>query len=72
MPFISLNKVEGVRLYFDNCSGCHQSSGRGIANVVPPLDGNPTNLAPDVFHVIKVFIRCINAHNSLLCQNQLG
>ena len=64
MPFISLNKVEGARLYFDNSSGCHQSSGRGIMNVVPPLDGNPVTLTPDGFDIVKIVIRGINARNS--------
>ena len=61
-----MNKVEGARLYIDNCSGCHQSSGRGIANVIPPLDGNPAILAPNGADIIKVVIRGINARNGYI------
>ncbi|HLH94121.1 MAG TPA: c-type cytochrome [Xanthobacteraceae bacterium] len=34
----------GARTYDNNCSGCHQRSGRGIAGGFPPLAGH----APDV------------------------
>ena len=34
----------GARTYDDNCSGCHQRSGRGIAGGFPPLAGH----APEV------------------------
>jgi mono/diheme cytochrome c family protein len=63
---LDTNKVEGARLYIDNCSGCHQSSGRGIVNIIPPLDGNPAILAPDGADIIKVVIRGINARNGYI------
>jgi mono/diheme cytochrome c family protein len=63
---LDMNKVEGARLYIDNCSGCHQSSGRGIVNVIPPLDGNPAIIAPDGADIIKVIIRGINARNGYI------
>ena len=63
---LDMNKAEGARLYIDNCSGCHQSSGRGITNVIPPLDGNPAIIAPDGANIIKVIIRGINAGNGYI------
>lgn len=63
---LDMNKVEGARLYIDNCSACHQSSGRGIVNVIPPLDGNPAILAPNGADIIKVVIRGINARNGYI------
>lgn len=63
---LDMNKAEGARLYIDNCSGCHQSSGRGIMNVIPPLDGNPAIIAPDGADIIKVIIRGINARNGYI------
>lgn len=63
---VNTNKVEGASLYIDNCSGCHQSSGRGILNIVPPLDGNPAIIAPDGSDIIKVVIRGINARNGYI------
>jgi mono/diheme cytochrome c family protein len=63
---LDTNKVEGARLYIDNCSGCHQSTGRGIMNVIPPLDGNPAILAPNGADIIKVVIRGVNARNGYI------
>jgi mono/diheme cytochrome c family protein len=63
---LDMNKVEGARLYIDNCSACHQSSGRGIVNVIPPLDVNPVIIAPDGADIIKVVIRGINARNGYI------
>ena len=34
-------------LYVQNCAGCHQAKGTGIAGTFPPLAGNPVVLAPD-------------------------
>ena len=63
---IDTNKAEGTRLYVDNCSGCHQSSGRGIKDVIPPLDGNPVIIAPDGANIIKVMIRGVNGRNGYI------
>ena len=51
--------LNGTKLYIDNCSGCHQSSGRGIKGVIPPLAGNPVVMAPQSNDIIKVMIRGI-------------
>jgi mono/diheme cytochrome c family protein len=58
--------LEGARLYVDNCSGCHQSSGRGITGVIPPLAGNPAVIAPNGSNVVKVIIRGIEARNGYI------
>jgi mono/diheme cytochrome c family protein len=34
----------GAQLYLQNCSPCHQESGRGIPNVYPSLVGSPAAL----------------------------
>jgi mono/diheme cytochrome c family protein len=47
-------KVNGAKLYLDNCSGCHQATGRGLPNVFPPLAGNGVVIAPDPANIIKV------------------
>ncbi len=31
---------QGAHVYFNHCAMCHQANGRGIANVIPALDGN--------------------------------
>ena len=63
---IDTSKLEGAKLYIDNCSGCHQSSGRGITNVIPPLASNPAVLAPNGSNVVKVIIRGIEARNGYI------
>ena len=37
-----LARLDGQRLFFDNCAECHQADGQGIPNVYPALDGNET------------------------------
>ena len=54
-------KQRGATLYLDNCSGCHQASGRGIPNVFPPLAGNGVVVAADPNDIIKVVDRGIPA-----------
>ena len=39
---------EGETLYVENCSGCHQSDGRGWAHLYPNLAGNPIVTLHDV------------------------
>jgi mono/diheme cytochrome c family protein len=59
-------KVRGAQLYTDNCSGCHQSLGRGISGVFPPLAGNPVVLAADPNNILKVVDRGIPARNGMV------
>lgn len=54
-------KQRGAQLYTDNCSGCHQSLGRGIPGVFPPLAGNPVVQAADPNDILKVVDRGIAA-----------
>jgi mono/diheme cytochrome c family protein len=54
-------KTRGAALYLDNCSGCHQASGRGIPGVFPPLAGNGVVVAADPNNIIKVVDRGIPA-----------
>ena len=63
---IDQSKLEGARLYVDNCSGCHQSSGRGIQNVIPPLASNPAVLAPNGSNIVKVIIRGVGSRNGYI------
>ena len=63
---IDAASLTGMSLYIDNCSGCHQSSGRGITGVIPPLAGNPTVIAPQPNNIIKVIIRGITARNGYI------
>jgi hypothetical protein len=58
--------LAGTKLYTDNCSGCHQSSGRGIKGMIPPLAGNPVLMAAEPNDIIKVMIRGIQRRDGYL------
>ena len=59
-------RLAGAKLYIDNCSGCHQSSGRGINGVIPPLAGNPVIMAAQPNDIIKVIIRGIKQRDGYI------
>ena len=69
---IDLHKLEGARLYIDNCSGCHQSSGRGVQGVIPPLAGNPAVIAPNPGNIIKVVLNGVIAQNNYIAMPEFG
>ena len=48
------------------CSGCHQSSGRGIKGVIPPLAGNPVVMAAEPNDIVKVMIRGIQRRDGYI------
>jgi mono/diheme cytochrome c family protein len=50
----SADRARGAALYVANCMGCHQSSGRGVPGVFPPLAGNPVVLGRDPNDIVKV------------------
>ena len=50
-------------LYLDHCGGCHQSKGRGIPGIFPPLAGNGVVVAPEPADIIKVVLGGIPARN---------
>jgi mono/diheme cytochrome c family protein len=55
-PVLDPTEMQGAMLYMDNCSGCHQSRGRGIPGVFPTLAGNGVVLAPDPANILKVVL----------------
>jgi len=63
---VDTTKIDGLSLYVANCSGCHQSSGRGIKGMIPPLAGNPVVMAPNASNIIKVIIRGITARDGYI------
>jgi mono/diheme cytochrome c family protein len=63
---VDATHLAGAKLYIDNCSGCHQSSGRGITGVIPPLAGNPVVMAEKPNNIIKVMIRGIKQRDGYI------
>ena len=59
-------KQRGATLYLDNCSGCHQASGRGVPRVFPPLAGNGVVVAADPNDIIKVIDRGVSARSGFI------
>jgi mono/diheme cytochrome c family protein len=59
-------RARGAALYMDNCGGCHQSTGRGIAGVFPPLAGNGVVVASDPGNILKVVDGGIAARNGYI------
>ena len=58
--------MRGAQLYVDNCSGCHQVSGKGIPGVFPPLAGNGVVVAADPNNILKVVDRGIKAREGFI------
>jgi mono/diheme cytochrome c family protein len=71
-PKPDATKVRGAQLYADNCSGCHQSRGRGVPGAFPPLAGNPVVLAQDPNDILKVVDRGIRARNGYIAMPAFG
>ena len=63
---VDATHLTGAKLYIDNCSGCHQSSGRGITNVIPPLAGNPVVMAEKPNNIIKVMLEGIKQRDGYI------
>jgi len=45
-----------AKLYVDQCAGCHQPHGTGLANSVPPLQDNPAVTATEPYNVLKAVL----------------
>ncbi|MBU3621484.1 cytochrome c [Polynucleobacter sp. CS-Odin-A6] len=63
---VDATALTGIKLYVENCSGCHQSSGRGINGVIPPLAGNPVVMADQPNNIIKVMVRGIKRRDGYI------
>lgn len=48
--------ARGAALYSVNCAACHQATGRGLANVFPPLANDPVVQAPDPTDHIRTIL----------------
>ncbi|MGH7184101.1 MAG: c-type cytochrome [Nitrospiraceae bacterium] len=55
-PVPDATRQKGATLYSDNCSPCHQSLGRGIPGVFPPLTGNGVVVASDPTDIFNVVL----------------
>jgi mono/diheme cytochrome c family protein len=59
-------RAQGATLYIDHCVGCHQSMGRGVPGVFPPLAGNGVVLASDPADIVKIILLGIPPQNGLI------
>ncbi|WP_066686071.1 cytochrome c [Caulobacter sp. CCH9-E1] len=42
----AIASADGKSLFMDNCSACHQATGKGVKGAFPPLDGAPLVQGP--------------------------
>ena len=63
---VDATRAHGAALYMDNCGGCHQATGRGLAGVFPPLAGNGVVVAPDAGNILKVVDGGISARGGYI------
>lgn len=47
----------GAQIYADECSGCHTSTGKGIAGIFPALSGSPAVQQSDPTSLLHVVLR---------------
>lgn len=57
------SKTKAASLYMDHCSACHQSGGRGMPGIFPPLAGNGAVIAPDPGNVLQAMLNGIPMQN---------
>ena len=71
-PEADPTRQAGAKLYVDNCMACHQSKGRGIPGVFPPLAGNGVIVAPSPNDIIKVVLGGIPARNGYIAMPEFA
>jgi len=54
----------GQIVYANNCSGCHQANGKGIAGSVPALAGDGAVTALEPYNVVMVMLEGLAPHGS--------
>jgi mono/diheme cytochrome c family protein len=57
------SKTKAASLYMDHCSACHQSGGRGMPGIFPPLVANGAVIAPDPGNVLQAVLNGIPMQN---------
>jgi mono/diheme cytochrome c family protein len=65
-------QVQGANLYVEYCVGCHQSSGRGLLGIFPPLVGNGAIVADDPGNIVKVILLGVSAANGRVPMPSFG
>jgi mono/diheme cytochrome c family protein len=58
-------ETRAAKLYSDNCAGCHQANGQGIAGSIPPLAGNPVVVAAKPFDTLAVVLQGVPASGNI-------
>jgi mono/diheme cytochrome c family protein len=54
----------GQEVYANNCVGCHQSNGKGIAGSVPALAGDGAVTASEPYNVVMVMLEGLAPHGT--------
>lgn len=48
---------DGIQLYAQNCQGCHQPNGEGLAGAFPPLKGSPVVNGDDLELFVNIIMK---------------
>jgi mono/diheme cytochrome c family protein len=67
-----ISRARAANLYIAYCMSCHQSNGRGVAGVFPPLVGNGAVLASDPADILKVILLGIPTQNGRIAMPSFG
>jgi len=57
-------KLDGGRLYANNCQACHQAGGEGLKGAFPPLKGSPIVLDDDPSILVEIIMKGYNAREA--------
>ena len=57
-------KLDGARLYANNCQACHQATGEGLKGAFPPLKGSAIVLDDDPSILIEIIMKGYNAREA--------
>jgi mono/diheme cytochrome c family protein len=65
-------RTRAAKLYSDNCATCHQEDGKGIANSIPPLAGNPAVVAAKPFDILAAILQGVPARDDMPAMPSFG
>ncbi|MDX1431018.1 MAG: cytochrome c [Gammaproteobacteria bacterium] len=64
LSYTEPNRVEGAKVYLENCAMCHQPKGTGVPGAFPKLAGNPVVTAADPADLVTVIMKGIPGRGS--------
>lgn len=66
------NLPDGLTLYTQNCSSCHQANGEGLKGAFPPLKGSPIVLGDDLDLYVNIIMKGYDPRPEYAAMNGVG